>query len=113
MPQSSFAFIGINPGAVETAVLNFTIGYIELIPAEELRQVVNCSAVHLNPLLKVERGVIKFSRRFGEDCHSAITVELSTTVVESGTVSVEMDSLMTTGTEADQIVFGVVSQPAS
>ena len=113
MPQSSFAFIGTNPGAVETAVLNFTIGYIELIPAEEFRQVVNCGAVHLNPLLKVERGVINFSRRFREDCHSAITVELSTTVVESGTVSVEMDSLMTTGTEADQIVFGVVSQPAS
>ena len=57
MPESSFAFIGTNPGAVETAVLNFTIGYTELIPVEELRQVVT-GRVRLGPVVSV--GIVRF-----------------------------------------------------
>ena len=53
----SFAFIGTSLDVVETAVLNFTIGYTELILVEELRQVVT-GRVRLGPVASI--GIVRF-----------------------------------------------------
>ena len=53
----SFAFIGTDLGAVETAVLNFTIGYTELILADKLSQVIT-ARVRLGPVASI--GIVRF-----------------------------------------------------